>query len=139
MKNSRRSFLKTSGIVTGGLCCGATLLEGCVSYSYVPHEVKNKQIIVSKDSFKEGQDYVAIDVDKFPAPVLIHRLENGQYSAVLAECTHRKCTVKPDGAELKCPCHGSRFTKEGEVLKGPADENLKTLKVDSDNESLYLY
>lgn len=138
MENSRRSFLKTSGIVTGGLCCGATLLEGCVSYSYVPHEIKNNQIVVAKNTFKEEKPYVAIDVEKFPAPVLIHQLEDGNYVAVLAECTHKKCTVKSENKELKCPCHGSRFTVKGEVLEGPAEKNLKTFKVSEDGTNIYL-
>jgi cytochrome b6-f complex iron-sulfur subunit len=133
----RRSFIKTSGIITGGLCCGASLLESCVSYSYVPHSIENKTIAVEKSSFTD-KSYVAIDVEKFPAPVLIHKNENGEYSAVLAECTHRKCTVKPEGAELKCPCHGSRFTFKGKVLEGPADTDLKKFKISTDDAKIYL-
>ncbi|MEX2589878.1 MAG: Rieske (2Fe-2S) protein [Chitinophagales bacterium] len=137
MENTRRSFLKTSGIVTGGLCCGATLLESCASYSYVPYSVEDKTIKVAKIHFNE-KDFVALDVEKFPDAVLIHKLENGKYSAVLAECTHRKCTVKPDGTELKCPCHGSRFSIEGKVLKGPADKDLRTFTVSEDDQNVYL-
>lgn len=41
-------------------------------------------------------------------------------------CTHQQCTVEHrNGAErIECPCHGSVFDLEGNVLKGPAEEPL---------------
>jgi glycine/D-amino acid oxidase-like deaminating enzyme/nitrite reductase/ring-hydroxylating ferredoxin subunit len=50
-----------------------------------------------------------------------------------AVCTHMDCIVAFNEAERSwdCPCHGSRFTIEGEVIEGPAiydlpKRNLKT-------------
>ena len=45
-------------------------------------------------------------------------------------CTHLGCTVTVTGSGLSCPCHGSRFDRQGRVLKGPADRPLIRLKVD---------
>ena len=45
-------------------------------------------------------------------------------------CTHLGCTVTVSGSGLSCPCHGSRFDRQGRVLKGPADRPLKRLKVE---------
>jgi Rieske Fe-S protein len=45
-------------------------------------------------------------------------------------CTHLGCTVKVTGSGLSCPCHGSRFDRQGRVLKGPADRALRRLKVE---------
>jgi Rieske Fe-S protein len=49
--------------------------------------------------------------------------------AVSTICTHLGCIVKtaPDGFE--CPCHGSRFTSDGSVTKGPAPRALDWLQV----------
>ena len=45
-------------------------------------------------------------------------------------CTHLGCTVTATPAGFACPCHGSRFSSEGEVLKGPAPRALKRLRID---------
>jgi len=44
-------------------------------------------------------------------------------------CTHLGCTVTVTSSGLSCPCHGSRFDRQGRVLKGPADRPLNRLKV----------
>ena len=45
-------------------------------------------------------------------------------------CTHMGCPLKWNEAEKTwdCPCHGSRFDKEGTVINGPAGKNLPHIK-----------
>ena len=50
--------------------------------------------------------------------------------ALALVCTHLGCTVTVTGSGLSCPCHGSRFDRQGRVLKGPADRPLNRLKVE---------
>ncbi len=42
-------------------------------------------------------------------------------------CPHLGCALKwnPQERSWDCPCHGSRFTKEGEVIDNPATDDLK--------------
>lgn len=42
-------------------------------------------------------------------------------------CPHMGCALRWNAAEhtWDCPCHGSRFTREGALLDGPAQEGLK--------------
>jgi len=56
---------------------------------------------------------------------------DGQLHLFDATCPHLGCVVQwnADEKSFDCPCHGSRFTKEGIVINGPAVENLEKLKV----------
>lgn len=45
----------------------------------------------------------------------------------IPRCPHMGCALKwnPQERSWDCPCHGSRFTKEGKLLDNPATGNLK--------------
>lgn len=55
-----------------------------------------------------------------------YRDEGGRLHAVVPICTHLGCQVAWNEAERSwdCPCHGSRFAPDGQVLEGPAVEPL---------------
>ncbi|MFI5975230.1 FAD-dependent oxidoreductase [Streptomyces sp. NPDC051452] len=57
----------------------------------------------------------------------VHRDDAGALHAVSARCTHLGCLVAFNRAECawECPCHGSRFGVDGEVLQGPAVRPLE--------------
>ena len=59
--------------------------------------------------------------------------------ATFLKCTHRGCELNVGGGVYSCPCHGSEFTIEGEVLEGPATKKLQTFKTSFDNENIYIH
>jgi Rieske Fe-S protein len=60
----------------------------------------------------------------------VFRDEHGLLHAVSPVCTHMGCLVAFNNAEKTwdCPCHGSRFDKDGNVLNGPAAHVLESRK-----------
>lgn len=69
---------------------------------------------------------IAIDGEKYAA---YRDMENNLH-VVSAVCTHMKCIVHWNSAERTwdCPCHGSRFNINGQVLEGPAIHDLAARK-----------
>ncbi|HEX5893406.1 MAG TPA: FAD-dependent oxidoreductase [Solirubrobacterales bacterium] len=56
----------------------------------------------------------------------VYRDERGELHSLSARCTHLGCIVGFNAAERTwdCPCHGSRFSLDGEVIEGPAVRGL---------------
>jgi glycine/D-amino acid oxidase-like deaminating enzyme/nitrite reductase/ring-hydroxylating ferredoxin subunit len=57
----------------------------------------------------------------------VYRDEQGELHALSARCTHLGCIVNWNSGEgtWDCPCHGSRFSREGDVIMGPAVHRLE--------------
>jgi Rieske Fe-S protein len=61
----------------------------------------------------------------------VYRDEKNVLHAYSAICPHLGCVVQWNGDEksFDCPCHGSRFTCEGNVVNGPAVSDLKKIEI----------
>jgi glycine/D-amino acid oxidase-like deaminating enzyme/nitrite reductase/ring-hydroxylating ferredoxin subunit len=64
--------------------------------------------------------------------VAAYRDSDGRLHAVSGRCTHLGCLVAWNAAERTwdCPCHGSRYTYDGQVIQGPAVKNLPSKDLD---------
>lgn len=58
--------------------------------------------------------------------IALYRDEEGGLHAINPLCTHARCIVQWNSSEKSwdCPCHGARYTANGEVLTGPATKAL---------------
>lgn len=63
--------------------------------------------------------------------VHVLHVAGGAY-AISGRCTHLGCSLlrRPEG--FSCPCHGARFTLEGEPTSGPATRTLTWYRLDVD-------
>lgn len=61
----------------------------------------------------------------------LYKDENQVLHAVNSACTHIKCTVGWNSTEKTwdCPCHGSRFSYDGQLLNAPARADLEKLNL----------
>lgn len=66
-------------------------------------------------------------------PTYLTLEEDGTLSdrGLVDSCTHLGCTFpwNPTAEQFQCPCHGSRYTPDGSVERGPADRPLKLVRV----------
>lgn len=77
---------------------------------------------------QDGQALVTATNGPGGAPVLVVREAAGTFRALSMVCTHEGCSLNdPSGGEMFCPCHGSRFDLQGNVLRGPANRSLAVL------------
>jgi len=62
--------------------------------------------------------------------IAVYKDDIGHVEAFDATCPHLKCIVEWNGAErtFDCPCHGSRFDRQGKVINGPANVDLTPVK-----------
>jgi nucleotide-binding universal stress UspA family protein/nitrite reductase/ring-hydroxylating ferredoxin subunit len=106
---------------------GARRLLGSVPNSvahYAPCDV-----LIAKTVDRTLADIVpdsgaVLDVDG--RNLAVYRDAEGTVHAVSPRCTHMGCTVDWNDAEKTwdCPCHGSRYDRFGEILRGPAAKPL---------------
>jgi len=70
----------------------------------------------------------------------LHRREDGSFLALWQRCTHLGCSVPWEGAEdqFHCPCHGSLFSKVGEVQGGPAPRPMDYFPVTIENGEVFV-
>lgn len=143
----RKEFIKTCGFACLGGTTLAVLLESCAGTNYLAQtSYANNQITIPKTEFiRIAKDktiqrkYVLVQHDKFSYPISVYKLDEENYSALLMQCTHKGCELQAQGDFLICPCHGSEFTNQGVVQNPPAEQDLQTFKISTDNENIYIY
>jgi glycine/D-amino acid oxidase-like deaminating enzyme/nitrite reductase/ring-hydroxylating ferredoxin subunit len=95
---------------------------------FVGDRVKHRGTRPIEDLAPGEGDIVSHDDEK----VAGYRDDDGKLVAVSTRCTHLGCQVNWNTAERSwdCPCHGSRFAPDGEVLHGPAVHRLERKPLD---------
>ncbi len=128
---SRREFLNaigTGALVVSGL--GAT----AVSWNYLTPNVLFEPPLRFRVGKPEdfAPDTVTLDAAR---KIFIVRDDQGRFYCLSAVCTHLGCLTfwKGDERLIACPCHGSRFSQHGDVVKPPAPRPLPHLLISLDD------
>jgi len=111
-----------------------------VSRAMIPqtlHKVKSVATFMIKPKFQksdESEQAVSpgtgkvLDLNK--EKTAVYCSPEGRLEEVSAVCSHMGCIVGYSASEQKwdCPCHGSQYQVDGEVVYGPAFHGLKKVK-----------
>lgn len=121
----RRTVLKGAAAA-----CGACALAACGGdepAASAPPDPSVEGSLASFDDIPVGGAVSARTADD--EPIVVVRTSDTEATAFSAVCPHQGCNVEPDGERFSCPCHGSRFTLDGEVERGPAESPLQPFAV----------
>lgn len=102
---------------------GSALTENADAMSQFATDWARSLLSPDLEALEPGEGRV---VRRGGKPVACSRDDDGELHATSAVCTHMYCVVEWNDAEgsWDCPCHGSRFDPDGDVLEGPATDDL---------------
>lgn len=125
------------------------------------YDPSRKTIQTAPSFIKENANVVACMVSDWVAPSEVHKTadipvnegaimrkgaskvavfkdEEGALHECSAVCTHLGCIVQWNSGEKSwdCPCHGSRFDTDGNILNGPAIKSLEEMASDEKRHPL---
>jgi cytochrome b6-f complex iron-sulfur subunit len=142
----RRKFIKNCCYSAVTLSFTGGILQACGSIYYATNTSSNNKLSIAKTEFwnvqknkKVERKFILTKTASSDFPICIYKTDKENYTASLLKCTHRGCELNVGGGVYTCPCHGSEFSTTGKVLEGPAEQNLKTFKVTTDNETIYVH
>ncbi|MEN8202519.1 MAG: Rieske 2Fe-2S domain-containing protein [Bacteroidota bacterium] len=128
----RRNFVRRAALSLVSLAGALT------AFSYLrqffPRLAEGKRRIALGDPRQFPVDtYTFLDAHK----LFVYRDHEG-VKAVSAVCTHLGCILEKSAEGFECPCHGSCFNDQGEVLSGPAPRDLAWYRVSRSSEGKIL-
>lgn len=113
------------------MACGACALSACGGgdepAASAPPDPAVEGALASFEDIPVGSAVTARTPDG--KAVVVVRSSETEATAFSAVCPHQGCNVEPKDDRFECPCHGSRFTFDGEVEKGPARQPLSAYAV----------
>lgn len=103
--------------MTSSMVAAMLLSDKIAGREYPDTEVFSPQRMIPRDAVKSAGNEVGHAVRGFAGKSRMERP---------IRCTHLGChlTWNPEEETFDCPCHGSRFDKEGRLLDGPAQKDL---------------
>jgi len=123
---SRREFFAKLGL---GSLIVAGVGTGLFAYEYFSPNVLFEASPIVKAGKPDQFPPNSVTLDAQSGIYLVNSVKG--YYALGAICTHLGCLTawKPELDLIACPCHGSRFNRDGIKVAGPAPQPLPWLKV----------
>lgn len=136
----RRNFLNWLSL-SGGIIWLTNTIAGCTEKTNSNQSSTINKPSSSSETTKSGEfmlvgtiqelkqkERIIVNLSDNDSVLVIQDPDNSaNVFALNSRCTHRGCKVDwdTDSKKILCPCHGSVFKSNGEVLTTPASESLK--------------
>ncbi len=133
---TRRYFLELLGLGSiGVVTIGSVALSAAYLSPNVVKEPPTKFKLGAPSDFSPGSVTLIQDQN-----VYVVRAKEGYFFALAATCTHLGCITnwKADEGIIACPCHGSKFNRDGIVIGGPAPKPLPRFAMSLDDQGVLI-
>ncbi len=129
----RRGFLRLAwkGLLALGSLCGLGGLLQFLDYQPQPPAPQRKLLGAPTD-FPPGSATL------LPEARVLVRSGPGGLEVLSLTCPHLGCLVEPCPEGYACPCHGSRYAQDGSLLRGPSNEALAQLAVETTPDEVWV-
>lgn len=134
----RRDFIKAGcGLCATGLLLNS--LSGCAPAQQVfKSDINDKKIIVPNSFFAQST-LVLVRIKKLQYDIALRQLPDKTYTAILLRCSHFSNPLEVSTKGFTCSLHGSTFTPEGKIKKGPAEIPLKSFSVTTVDNNIIIH
>ena len=139
----RKQFIKTCGFACVAATGLGSVLQSCASPRTVMATLGESELMFPESHFeivrngkKKFKKYLVVQHERLLFPICVYRLGENNYSAVHMKCSHQGAELQVFGDKLQCPAHGSEFSNHGKVLNAPADTDLRTFAVKTENNNI---
>jgi len=138
--SNRRIFLQQVGALAGTMLPVILTSGGCATgLTAYRSPVSEGKAVLKLDEYPELASVggaIELEVPSHHESIIVVRTGEEMYAAVSPTCTHLGCTVRKEPSFFRCPCHGSTYSLEGSVVRGPAEKALEQYPVQFINNQL---
>ena len=122
---NRRAFFVKLGLGSLAIAAAGTAV---FAYQFLSPNVLFEPSPIVNAGKPESYPVDSVTLDANTGIYLIHAKEG--FFSLSAVCTHLGCLTawKPELGIIACPCHGSKFHREGDKIEGPAPKPLPWLR-----------
>ncbi|RQO31581.1 hypothetical protein DBR32_06385 [Taibaiella sp. KBW10] len=140
---NRRAFIKCTGKACGaiglGFVFGTAFLQSCASgLSVLKLSATDGTVSIPLSQFEQS-NYALIRVKDFPFDLGVQKTEQNTFLALVLMCPHANQPLTKTGSGYFCTMHGSRFAKDGAVVKGPSARGMTALPVELSADRLLIH
>jgi cytochrome b6-f complex iron-sulfur subunit len=125
-EQGRRQFFVKMGMTSILVAAAGT---GVFAYQFLSPNVLYEPSPIVNVGKPDRYPPDSVTLDPESAIYIVHSAEG--YYSLSAICTHLGCLTayKPELGIIACPCHGSKFNKDGIKVAGPAPKPLPWLRM----------
>ncbi len=133
---TRRGWIKSFMLGTAASSSGVMMLLAEVAEAAQPQPARLRLRVSDHPALGSTGGSVQLQFSSIYPPLTVNRVSLTEFATLDSICTHAGCTVGKFIAAngyMRCPCHGSRYNARGEVVRGPAEENLNSFATTFDS------